>query len=154
MEAGRELDALIAKTLFGWRTEKAPSTTQPHNMGTNFYNPSGQWVEWVSDEAAPLLRISPGYHVEVYPRSIPKYSTDIAAAWAILEKLSDETRSEKTRFHFSVGKNSCELERRVYIGEPDTFYAEGDTCAHAICLAALDATIQREISHDKSSDIS
>lgn len=56
----------------------------------------------------------------------PAYSTDIAAAWEVFEKLGDAMieRDETTeRVHW-----------KVVVGGIETF---GETAPHAICLAAL-----------------
>jgi hypothetical protein len=59
MEAGRELDALIAERVMGWR----------QTLFSNF-----------PDQLEPPDE--PGK-----ARSVPHYSTDIAAAWLVVEKM-------------------------------------------------------------------
>lgn len=63
----------------------------------------------------------------VYP-FVPEYSTDIAAAWQVVEKLTEG------EFHLSRcygGGWECEL------GAP--YISFGETAPLAICLAALEA---------------
>jgi hypothetical protein len=85
-------------------------------------------------------------------RSVPFYSTDIAAAWSVVEKLSDfvSARDEPwwsvAVFNAQHGQVGCRVyachpgqslfdtESRAIIGE-----RVAGTAAHAICLAALAA---------------
>lgn len=108
MKPGRELDTLIAEKIFGWHLDE-------HNM----------WA-------------IPGNTFLIYASctNIPSYSTDISAAWEVVEKFKAVTRLEK-RFNDDTTKWFCELS--LGIGEGCcTAYAE--TAPHAICLAALEAT--------------
>jgi hypothetical protein len=63
MEAGRELDALIAEKVMGWTVELIVNS------------PCDAFEEW---------RDAQGWR---YGPNPPLYSTDIAAAWEIAEKL-------------------------------------------------------------------
>lgn len=71
--------------------------------------------------------------------AIPHYSTDIAAAWEVVEKLCDESIPENEQYSVVVSPYWCEFEHRIYQGEPDAFHAYADTAPLAICLAALKA---------------
>jgi len=100
-EAGVELDRLIAERVFGVQT-KIPSTVGHR---------SGKIVFAVS-------------HI-----AVPHYSTDIAAAWEIVE-------------HFRCGGMTCILETsRIYPGDRAAFSVldslEAETMPLAICMAAL-----------------
>ncbi len=71
--------------------------------------------------------------------SPPKYSTDIAAAWEVVEKLAEDT-------HGGFALNQLRFPHRQGIrGYLTSFYGEthveatADTAPHAICLAALKA---------------
>lgn len=69
------------------------------------------------------------------PNSCPRYSTDIAAAWEVVEKLNLLSKFSLERF---------EDRYRIveYAGGYDnnfTFISEAETAPHAICLAALKA---------------
>lgn len=102
MEAGRELDALVAERVMG---------LEAVNDG------------WVA-ESFPNGGM-------VYP--LPEYSTDIAAAWRIVEIL-------RPRYYmFRIFVYSC-IEAQ-FQDHPNNAIAVGrsDTPAHAICLAALKA---------------
>lgn len=119
MEAGRELDALIAEKVMGLvRCEKHP----------------GSYCHALPD--------SPTKGGET--RS---YSTDISAAWEVVEKLS---QVRPTCFIFKISK-SPGGNHKVWVYETmfresyDEFLerlcveAVEDTAPHAICLAALKA---------------
>lgn len=69
LEAGRELDALVAEKVMGWQVIE----TDDCNGIDNY---------WLSKD---------GQHVWLLPHdfeaALPSYSTDIAAAWAVVEKM-------------------------------------------------------------------
>ena len=115
MEAGRELDALIAEKVMGLTLGPAP-------MSANF----------------EITCVKLGDHEW---RNISYYSTEIGAAWEVVEKL----RGAGWTFHVDdVGFNDAtEGEWRVMFTEATTgnehVFADGKTAPHAICLAALKA---------------
>lgn len=79
--------------------------------------------------------------------SVPRYSTDIAAAWEVAQKIKDKDEDNNFVIHISQSKNhECTAEvRYVDNSDPDDpilagpFYLLGETPSHAICLAALKA---------------
>ena len=95
MEAGRELDTLVAEKVMGLNVDRS----MMHN-GPSYFDP-------------------------------PAYSTDIAAAWLVVEKLR-ETHDVELRGYQPYEPNNWQV---VVDSE---FYTEG-TAPHAICLAALKA---------------
>ena len=112
MKPGRELDALIAEKVMGWIVNRLSEQTMP-----------------------PVLR-GPGTFsaVDLHP-----YSTDIAAAWEVMEKL---IKIAKKIDKMSLPSIYCLSAKhyRVSIDLEDR-YIEGsaNTVPHAICLAALKA---------------
>jgi hypothetical protein len=73
---------------------------------------------------------------------VPAYSTDIAAAWEVVEKVTRETEKRFTlwqaptyyvaRFkHYDYWHEGCDSRQALQ--------AKADTAPHAICLAALKA---------------
>ena len=133
MEAGRELDALIAEKVMGldW-----------------IYN-----VEWMHQQGRYIGK----FRVEFYPvvvasgeyagTYLERYSTDITAAWQVVEKL------EQSGKDWGVCKvpqrNIYKVAFRWNIGSPDTTWgwegnAEGyaNTVRLAICRAALKAVME------------
>lgn len=59
MPAGRELDALVATKIMGWRT-------------AHFDASYGEWL---------------GVPLDDYWEDVPRYSTDIAAAWLVVKRM-------------------------------------------------------------------
>jgi hypothetical protein len=111
MKPGRELDELIAERVMGLQRG---------------------WLTSVRDDLTGF---------EIYGGdSLQKYSTDIAAAWEVVEKLladgwelTEAGYSRTTRkWDFTFG-NGCSFDGPLC-----------DTAPHAICLAALKAVAPRE----------
>jgi hypothetical protein len=104
MPAGREMDALIAKNIFEWTIVK----TKRNNW---FELQSGLWKP---DDGAT---------------DFPHYSTDIAAAWQVIEKMRGE----------ESGMRVYRIESMSYwqFGFRGAPWAEADTAPLAICRAAL-----------------
>ena len=107
MKPGRELDAVIAEKVFGFtpvfsRNGRTLSDGEPH------------W-SWIRFEGDTLLN------------PIPDFSTNIEAAWQVVEKVLPnfclETNGNKW-FAGSRSIHSAEVTR-------------GESAPHAICLAAL-----------------
>jgi hypothetical protein len=109
MTSGRELDALVAEKVMGW------ALTSKDTRDLQGWPPPGNTT----------------------PIDVPEYSTDIAAAWEVVEKLD--------KYYFQVNreiKNMDSMEYTVVI--PGIFNKEritvsANTAPHAICLAALKA---------------
>jgi hypothetical protein len=124
MNAGRKLDALVAEKVFGaevdWSIPRYPT------VDMKFLEPN--------DPVAHGLRTG----------NFPPYSTDIAAAWAVVDHLrvpravthklrlvDNASQWEATFLTFSYGDDV----------NPDRIDAAfGETPAHAICLASLKVT--------------
>lgn len=113
MEAGRELDALVAEKVMGHK------------------------VKWGRSRFYPLDYDTPFFDEQPLKRSIPNYSTDIAAAWEVVEKLKEQTAPERD---IEIG---CYSFYRVSIvdaaTEAEIAVMENDSAPLAICLAALKA---------------
>lgn len=82
LEAGRELDALIAEHLFGWtwweQFSKHHGGLRKVMMPPQFTNPKGEWRP-----AAPDTEPWPGW--DTIAAGPPEFSTDIGTAWQIVE---------------------------------------------------------------------
>lgn len=114
--AGRELDALVAEKVMGW-------------------TPSGHAF---IDERGWLHTIEPTSFGSFQP------STDIAAAWSVLERLeADERRilSEITRRMSTFGAHFiyAVVLRQCTKPFPPNWWSEEATAPLAICVAALKA---------------
>ncbi len=121
MEPGRELDALIAEKVMGIE----PWPIQNPCWGVKAFK----------------AKFVP-YGQEAKPCEAPSYSTDIAAAWKVVEKLQEynpfweEDGWLSFQLSPAVGVNSKEW--YANFGDSTTG-AYGKTAPHAICLAALEA---------------
>lgn len=136
MSPGRELDALIAEKVMGWkrgtaRVENyaAPSEEIAHREATGWIDPSGAFHEIVWGTG-----LCPG---------LPAYSTAIAAAWEVVEKLRDRFCIEvRTLPHVGYNVDVSAWDHAV---DPrlDSAVMRG-SLPHAICLAALAACDQKQ----------
>lgn len=125
MEAGRELDALVAEKVLKFEIEWRCCEDEHHEMG---YRP--RKVVYSTD-GLPL-----------YGEILPGYSTDIAAAWQLMESRQmvgqtigylAETPSE----HFTDITEDGWARKWMCTSRGEPIYAA--TAPHAICLAALKA---------------
>lgn len=117
MKPGRELDALIAEKIMGWTK----------NITLDFY---------------PTYYPSRPAQMNILGHIIPSYSTDIAAAWKVVEKL----QSYNPFWESSDAFLGFELSPSIGINGKHNWYCNfgdstkgkyADTVSHAICLAAL-----------------
>lgn len=111
MKAGRELDALVAEKVMGWKR---------HDLGPI------NGVRWVNKDG----RIIDTEHPFTY-------STDIAAAWEVVEKM--EKDGWQASGHMSATETGYWNFQFTKINEQKQFYALTKTVPYAICLAALKA---------------
>jgi hypothetical protein len=123
MIAGRELDKMVAEKVMGNLTSDEPVWQRTYNL------PDGL-CETTRDR---VLR-----------RTLPNYSTDIAAAWEVVNRIHADTKlvfqlaapqqdyvNEKWRANFN---------KKWWLDESPYYYeVDADTAPLAICLAALKA---------------
>ena len=127
---GRRLDALVAEKVMGWLwvTEDAE---QPEAVPYLRDGKGGVYYPTVAAEF-PKLPTAGG--------NIPPYSTDIGAAWEVLEKMRAQLPGKEIMLYhldgWGVG-SLCQAPSTIEIGE---HYGEAETAPHAICLAALQRT--------------
>lgn len=100
LQAGREIDALVVERVMGWKVAKP--------------------------EAAALRFVTMGD--TLHPNHVPHYSTDIAAAWEVVEAL-------RARFVFEM----YDREDGSYVVKFGQEVKRADTAPLAICRAALAA---------------
>lgn len=149
--AGRELDALIGRTVFGWAVrdfpvwhshdtgepEPCPFCERPEDYGGRCYILAGG----LPHETSPC---HPGEHgLEI----VPAFSTDIAAAWLVVERLKSpyvKIRVEDSYWHCGyctvVAADPANREDDDIVVRDALCVAGDGTVPHAICLAALLAT--------------
>lgn len=112
MTPGRELDTLVAEKVFKYSIFKKRWKEGSH---------SGFIDSWID---------SAGFEI---PGQLPEYSTDISAAWEVVEKLRPELCIEimpwGDNYHVRVLSVTLEQKSR----------ASCRSAPHAICLAALKA---------------
>lgn len=119
MIAGRELDVLVAEKVFKWHNIQ--SLAMLMDDGLMGWDMCGNYPD------------SPPYEAS---HRIPRYSTSIAAAWEVMEKLAKDglvlslERGDKWRSAFRKNLPS-------YFEQME--YVVADTAPLAICLAALKA---------------
>lgn len=124
LPAGRELDALIAEALMGW-------SQKDDSNGFQVYTPDRCLGWWRADQ--PKLGDRQ-----------PCFSTDIAAAWQVVEKINKTHYLNTAQYWIEGGSNGGVLgfivafrQYKTYKGEP----AKADTMPLAICRAALLTTL-------------
>jgi hypothetical protein len=116
LKPGRELDALIAQYLFGFKVAPGPG-----------------------NELGIVVNIT-----EL--RRIPHYSTDISAAWELAEHVIKDFKERNWDISFGVFYDDMSngwvgrftIQGKVYLSEEDPC-ASHPTAAYTICLAALKA---------------
>ena len=75
-EAGRKLDALIAERVMGWVSTELPLTEfLKRTIGDEKIVPG-----WLEDDCSDW---------RTNPHTLPPYSSDIAAAWKVIEKINN-----------------------------------------------------------------
>lgn len=117
LPAGRELDALVAEQVMGWkRVEK------------------GHVYFWRTKEmVAELLREHPDVlAVDYFP--CPYFSTEIAAAWEVVEELA--RRCWHLSLDYPSGNSRWEW-MACFRPQPPGSFVYADTAPVAICRAAL-----------------
>ena len=118
MNAGRELDALVAEKVMGYYK----ATPESIGRGVRCWNKEG---DCATTEFSP--------------------STDIAAAWEVVEKLTKNLHEVKDgewvldRLGYLDGQYRCWFAMNVSDDVRWDIFAEADTAPLAICLAALKA---------------
>jgi len=141
MPAGRELDAMIAEELIGWKWYSRKS----HDL--SFLVPPDAAPEWLEKWCNPSHRQAERFEDwdamqsfgSKYHR-LPRYSTDIAAAWTVAEAMHEAGYWLRLQSPFEPGSSwragftvhGCS----GFNGRPD-HEAGADTPALAICRAAL-----------------
>ena len=127
MKPGRELDALVAEKVMGWRRV---------SEGEPYFWPTPEMMNRIKEQYPDVLA------VDYFPA--PLFSTDIAASWEVVEKLQGDgfwwSGAYKT-YELSDGTESDPLYysrfRCVRGGVRGDHYAYARSMPYARCLAAL-----------------
>lgn len=118
MNPGRELDALVAEKIFR------------------------QQVVDIMGQVAIQHRITTPFEYIITPEGIkptPPYSTDIAAAWEVVEKLKLSIVYNRDMGTWLAGILDAFVANQIVDGWMDVS-ATSKTAPHAICLSALQAS--------------
>lgn len=126
MKPGRELDALVAEKVMGWTNCNPVATWDRWAYG----DPGDDWTD-VENEWCRGYGVSPYNKYFMIP--FPRYSVNIADAWAVVEKMSVQ--------------QGFAMADRGLPGTDVAWQADfalsgpimGESAPHAICLAALKA---------------
>ena len=127
LEAGRELDALIAEKVMGWQTEPNPDGS------LSVFNQAVEYIYLIGCE-------------EGYPDCAPPWwpSTDIAAAWEARTKVVDSTGAVMELMDYGGPKDDFERYACTFLKErPNSGGLEwgasgwANTVTLAICRAVL-----------------
>lgn len=114
MKAGRELDVLVSDKIFGSPPCDSPFPDGSLAKAVYVHGPSGKFI-------------------------CPRYSTEIAAAWKVVEKMRHLKMKEDPSAGFTVWVH---WEGGYLAGwswhEMEYYVERGDTAPLAICLSALE----------------
>lgn len=131
MSGGREMDARIATEVMGW-TRRVRKGARPLSATDDWKPPEGDleidfyWL-W-----AP-----PGLSPETHWRALPKYSSDIAAAFQVVERVKELGFEVFEVHNHCPDAPWCALFCSEKINEANLYEGQGDTAPEAICRAAL-----------------
>lgn len=136
MKPGRELDVVIAERVMGWSRRGAGDHTKPEHRPSKDF-PGRVINNWDSKGPHDYLE-SPGGRSRIYfcgcddiGEEIPRYSSDIAATWEVVERLHKLDPDDGLKIWF-IGHWQASFGATI---------ADADTAPHAICLAALKAVV-------------
>lgn len=122
--AGRELDAMIARRVFGHVVARKGSFL----WCVDLLPPDEEW---------------PSVDIVAYAHSVqavvPDYSTDIAAAWTILKHIRENWIFSKRERFFAALKQEARLTDGTSITWPAALIAWPDSFPEKLCRAALAA---------------
>ena len=132
MEAGYELDSLIATEVMGWsRQEETPDGYICEDGGADWISSDGKdwWCNACDQESG-----------------FPRFSTDLAIAWKLMEKLYDDgwiagigSLAQKPR---GWRAELCNMWEADFERCPTDIEANADSAPLAICRAALLAIME------------
>lgn len=136
MEPGPELDALVAKTIFGFLppTHELPLSKWWTPVFENDRIKMGQVIGWRNEKRkkASNDEFNRSFHwrtAEGEPAVLLTWSTDISAAWRLVEKLGKEA---DIQILFDNREWAC-----LVINEEGFSEGNGAMAPEAICKAAL-----------------
>lgn len=136
MEAGRELDALIAERVMGLTVVRLlePVSIDRREAPDGLYAADADLATEIEQHLG-----AGGYGYA----ALPHYSTDIAAAWQVVEKMRADGWHYELTAHLTEETHCAEF-GRGYFDSYESYWSDqhqecGATPALGICLAALKA---------------
>lgn len=134
-----EIDALIAEKVMGWKWVKRTDLNRdPKHPGFT------SWTRYLAKEPLAEWQVLAETELPIESNlgvGIPEYSTDISAAWLVVEKIKNiGTRGFQMNYEKNIWWVGCvnhgdNGERELYSHQ----HGEAETLPLAICLAALKA---------------
>lgn len=134
LQAGRELDALIAEKVFGMVVRRIKPDWYPYEV-TLFFHPAypDEIVYSCDENASNAMMYRNGKDASDGAAPVlPNYSDDIASAWEVVEKMAQS-------YDFYLRFVSAWTAEFITIGGGEIDSADSETAPEAICLAALRA---------------
>jgi hypothetical protein len=140
-DAGRALDALIAEKVMGWRWRRGahydvssvPASQQQHLLAPGESvgeQPSGEFTSIVEGDWPPA-------DGRIIWNHMPEYSTDIAAAWLVVERMRADGWWPEVKY--LVDWDNAAKWYAACHRPPHQWSATAATAPLAICRAALAA---------------
>lgn len=132
---GPELDALVAEKVMGWAWRKWNVSGSEEPVKALFPPTWAQWVGTEPCDAGSPIRRAVGTEGRIRP-----YSTDIAAAWLVVEKMATDGWFPEVQFN-NWGAESWNATFSRLTSDPREGYASHHAASApvAICNAALKA---------------
>ena len=133
MPVGIELDAIVCELIYGWKRIKGPKTDYDGQCeyGDVLIDPSLS-----EDDAFKMM--NPRGTIPLHYFVINRYSTDISAAWELVEKLSRGKVDSSFVLEFHYERYYARFGNVPFRPYRDEMY---ETAPEAICKAALLASL-------------
>ena len=134
LPAGRELDALIAERLFGWRWHNCEYIGQSSVASPVYRTMFAEPKELEKNTSWRCVAMdNPHSGVRKKQEWTPHYSTSIADAWQVVEHIWNVLEKDIS-VTFAAGSISCDIGDLLGEAVAEVF---ADTAPLAICRAAL-----------------
>lgn len=146
MEAGRELDAMVAEKVMGLRPRwwSLHRNDKPlRDLMDTDVRPTLFWLDCQSLDHVPLEVLRPNADGDMPilecddGESVLCYSTDIAAAWEVVEKLKEITENVLVSWEETYWEVEVCVTQEAFNRGYRTAINDADTAPLAICRAAL-----------------